>query len=454
MEVDIEWDEDIFLDAYQGINNAQADVKLFYGGRDSGKSYNITAIFVRICLSLPPGHFNCLLIRKTYNSIEESQYALIKNFIYKHGLEDLFTFGVSPLEITCINGNRFIAKGCDNPGKIKSLTNPTHAWYEEGNQLTQDDYTIVSTTLRSDYGTVEEWISFNPECDGDFRQFWLYKEYFSHTSLKSFTWTKIIDTPKGPAEKKVCAVHVTYLDNPHCTPDRAAKLEDLKKTSPYYYRIYCLGEWGIRENKSPAIVTFSRERHVGKVTRDYNDRLVQSWDINRNPMCCNIIQHKGNKIRFLETIKVPNTSTEKVCSIIALKYPNALWVVTGDYSGTQQSAIVSNADYNSHYKIVKRFFRLTDGQMQYMVNPLIEDNLFTVNWCLEHLDVLMDEDKCQPLIFDMEHAELMANGKLKKGDRKDPTQQLDSLDGARYFFNRYYGKLVRSPSKLVKGRSE
>lgn len=442
MIYDIEFDQDIFLPIYWDINSSDADIKFFYGGRDSGKSYNIAANLVMECLE--SDYFKCVMARKTYNSIKESQYELIKSFVTNHGLDDLFDFSKShPLSITCANGNRFIARGCDNPENIKSITEPTHCWYEEGNQLTQQDYTTVSTTLRSSKGLVKEYFSFNPECDGDFREFWLYKDFFSHTTEKSFTWTKTVETPKGPVFRKVQAIHSTYLDNRFCTPDRSAKLEDLKFTAPYYYRVYCLGEWGVRENKSPFVVTFDRARHLGTCERVAGMPIYLSFDFNRNPMACSIIQYSGNKVRWLEVIKMPNSNIDAMCEQIKLRYPGAIFIACGDFAGTQRSGLIPNTDMNSYWKRIKANLRLTDGQLQYIVNPSIEENQVLLNHCLHHLDVVFDKTKCQPAIFDLEFAETMANGKLKKGDRNDAAQQLDVLDTIRYFFNRYFGHLIR-----------
>lgn len=439
-EIEVEFDEDIFLPIYREINNADADIKFWYGGRDSGKSYNIAIMAIRECLSAE--YFKCVLVRKTYNSIKESQYELLKSVVYKFGLEDLFVFKSSPLEIHCINGNRFITRGCDSPENIKSITEPSHAWYEEGNQLTAEDYTTVSTTLRSSLGPVKEWFSFNPECDGDFNTFWLYKEYFSHTTQKSFTWVKTITTDNGTVSRKVIAIHSTYKDNIYCTPDRAAKLEDLKSTAPYYYQIYCKGEWGKRENKSPFIVTFNRQKHVGICARNNALPIYLSFDFNRNPMACSVIQYQGNRVRWLEVIKLPNSNIEQMCDTIMIKYPSALYICCGDFAGTQRRGEIANTDFNSYWKIIKGKLRLNDGQLQYIVNPEIEENQVLLNYCLSHLDILFDGNKCQPAIFDMEFAETMANGKLRKGDRNDPTQQLDVLDTIRYFFNRYFGHLI------------
>lgn len=443
MRYNITISDDIFLPIYQPMRLANADIKILYGGRDSGKSYHFACELVEEILLAPAGKFKCVFARKTFKSIRDSQYELVKSVINDWGLSQFFTFRSQICEIEFYNGNKFISRGCDDPQNIKSVVNPTHAWYEEANQMELSDYTTVSTTLRGNDVDVKEYISFNPECDGDYRNFWIYKNWFSHTTEKSFQWNYTVTTDAGSVTRRVYVVHSTYRDNPFCTPTRSAKLEDLKFTNPYYYRVYCLGEWGVRENKSPAIVTFVREKHVGKTVREMGQPVYLSFDFNRNPMCCSVIQFSGNKVRWLEVIKIPNSNIEQMCDQIMLRYPYAIYICCGDYAGNQQRAEITNTDYNTYWKIIKAKLRLTDGQLQYVPNPKVEDNLGLVNHCLYHLDVVFDEEKCQPAIFDMQFAELQADGKLRKGDRNDPTQQLDVLDTIRYFFNRYFSHMSR-----------
>src|SRR6056297_219798 len=183
---EIEWDDSVYLPCYQKIRESNADVKLYWGGRDSGKSYNIALEWIEKCLTAD--YFRGILIRKTFASIRDSQYDLLKSIIYDYGLDDLFTFTAAPLEIRCINGNKIIARGCDNPHNIKSITEPTDAWYEEADKITKDEYTTVSTTLRSEKVSVQEWISFNPESDGDYEDHWLFK-IVEDSYRGTYTWS-------------------------------------------------------------------------------------------------------------------------------------------------------------------------------------------------------------------------------------------------------------------------
>jgi len=443
--VEIEIHDDVFLPCYSHLRNDEGiDIDFIYGSRDSGKSRDTAMRLVEKCLT--NDYFRHVLARKTFNTIKDSQWQVIKDVVEEWGLQDLFVFKTSPLEIDCINGNKFISRGFDNPQKIKSIQNPSGAWVEEGNELTSEDWIVLITSLRSNNGATKIDVTFNPECPGDFREFWLYKDYFSHTTEESFSHVKTITVGLESFDLHYRATHTTYNQNPYCTPQRKAVYEGLKTVSPYHYRIYALGKWGVRENKSPFVVTFNRDKHldsgtIRKCVRDFNKPIYISFDFNRNPMCCSVIQWQGNVVRFLETIKLPNSTIYDMCTQIKIRYPKALIIVCGDYAGNQRSGLVQNQDLNNYWKVIKKELTLYDGQMQYIVNPSIEENEVLVNFCFANLDILINPEKCQALIFDLQFAEKMANGKLRKGDREDPTQQLDALDTARYFFNRYFAHL-------------
>ena len=216
----VEWDDDVYLDCYKPMLHHNADVKLYWGGRDSGKSYDIALELIEKCLSADT--FKCLLIRKTFESVRDSQWALLKTIVEDFGLHELFTFTKSPLEIRCQNGNSFIARGCDNPHNIKSVTNPTDAWYEEADKLTYDEYAIVSTSLRSNDVQVQEWLSFNPEANGDYKESWLYDLVGeSYGCINEFS--RIAQVDGKDIEVNYVSCHTTFNDNPYCPPERRAK---------------------------------------------------------------------------------------------------------------------------------------------------------------------------------------------------------------------------------------
>lgn len=424
------------LKKYRHLHQSDFDIDFLYGGRDSGKSHFIAQELILKCLGAD--YFKCILIKKTHESIKDAQWQTIKDIVEDWGLSDQFIFRNSPLEIECKNGNRFIARGCDKPEKLKSIKDPTDAWYEEGNQLTEQDHTIISTTLRGKNGIrVHEWFSFNPECKENFAEFWIYKKYFAHTIEKSFE-NKLVSTVSGkPHEIRYRATHSTYHDNPFCTEERQAKLENLATFNYYYYKVFTLGEWGNELNESPWLFAFNRSKHVKPgLVIDKTLPLALSWDFNRNPICCSVIQHneQQKKVRILETIKIPNSGVDEVCNQILVKYPNMLYIVTGDYSGDTATSLFK--EHVTNYTIIRAKLGLSQGQIQIEPNPRLEKNRTLVNLFFQHYDVEADEANAKAFIYDAENVKSRADGTIVKDNRDDPSQQADALDTVRYWINK------------------
>lgn len=426
-----------FLPCYQHLNDSEADINFLWGGRDSGKSHYVAQRLIKKCLEAP--YFRCILVKQTYESIKDAQWQTLKDVVEAWGLEELFTFKVSPLEIDCVNGNKFIARGCDKPGKLKSIKDPSDAWYEEGNQISFEDFTVISTTLRTNEVKTQQWFSFNPECEGNYEDFWLYKNYFGGHVENTFTDTTYWKNPVTGQDIPITytSTHTTYKDNKYCTPQRIALLEQLQVTSPYYYQVFTLGKWGNKQNDAPFAYAFSREKHTG-LTALQGKQGYLSFDFNRNPITCGVYQIIGrDKLICLEAVKLDNSDIYKLCDYINLHYPRMVWLITGDATGKNSSALVQ--DNINYYTVIKKKFNLSFGQIKVpTVNPLIEENQVLVNSVLTLCHVTFDKDKAKSLIFDCENVRMLPTGKIDKSNRENVTQQADSLDHFRYLCNAFF----------------
>jgi len=358
--------EETFLKPYRPLLTSKADVNFLWGGRDSGKSYYIACRLLLRCMQ--PDYFRCILIKKTFESIKDSQWQLLQDIATEWGVDQYFVFKSSPLEIICLlNGNTFIARGCDKPAKLKSISNPSHAWYEEGNQLTEADYITASTTLRSKKGRVQEWFSFNPEAEEDYADFWLYKQFFQENYEKgiySFTGSHAMPLPNGSeVTLTYTSTHTTYKDNPFCSPDRIARHETLKKTNPYFYKVFTLGIWGRKISGGEIYKCYSPNLHVGPTAYNPELPLHLTFDFNVNPyMTSGIWQINGKKADKINEILLPhprNTSLA-VCGEFTRIYQShtAGLFIYGDPGGLKQSTAdetlvrVKEKDYNEFTKIL------------------------------------------------------------------------------------------------------
>jgi PBSX family phage terminase large subunit len=435
-----------FLPCYHHLLESKSDIDFLWGGRDSGKSRFIASILIVACLNLP--YFRCVLVRKVFNTIKESQWQMIKDIATAWGVDHLFSFNTNPLEIKCVNGNRFICRGMDDSSNLKSISNPSHCWAEEMNQISMDDFILIMTSLRYNSGKVKMWCSFNPESNVDYNDFWVYTTFYKDQVSKNFTSTWSIEIPafNNVSATKVdyvyTSTHTTYHDNRYCKPERAAFLEQLYFLDPYYYKVFTLGEWGNRKNDDPFFYSFEREKHVGKTDHDKRYETILSFDFNNQPLTCGVYQYYNNIVYGIESINLNHSNIYSMCDYITVKYSGCLFIVTGDATGRNTTALVK--DGINFYTVIKEKLSLSSGQLKVpSVNPLIEENRMVCNSVLHAVKCVFDKDKCKDLIFDFLNVSVNELGKIDKGDRSNPKKRADHADHFRYFCNAFLKSSLR-----------
>lgn len=391
-----------------------------------------------------------MLIKKTFNTIHESQWQTLKDVSEKWGIDHLFRFKTSPLSIDCINGNKFLAKGCDDHQSIKSTQNPSHAWCEEMNQLSLEDFITVVTTLRADKQKVKLRGSLNPEFDIDFEDHWLWKTFIAGKAFNGrYVWQ--LKLPDGRVVEYIYTLtHTTYRDNKYVAPERAAFLEMLETIDPYYYRVFTLGLPGRRANNAPFAFAFDRAKHLALADIPWQpaQETYLAFDFNKQPISCSVWQYypparnAKDELLCIEAIKLHNSDIYALCDYILMHYPGALFLVTGDATGANTTALVQD-DLN-FYTVIKQKLNLGAGQLKVpSVNPPLKENQVLVNAVLALVAVKISPVKAKHLIFDLENVRVLPDGTIEKRDRNDPAQQADVLDGFRYLCNTFFKWVLR-----------
>ena len=198
---------------------------ILYGGAGSGKSVFAVQRFLYRLLTLPL--CNILVVRAVAATNRDSTYALFRQVISKWGLSELFSCKDSDLRISCANGNSVIFKGLDDTEKLKSITFPkgelTDIWIEEASEIPEEDFNQLDVRLRGKGAHKQMVLTFNPVSV----LHWLKLRFFDR---------------KDP---RAVVLKSTYKDNQFLDEDYKRTLEGYKDTDPYYYSVYCLGEWGV-----------------------------------------------------------------------------------------------------------------------------------------------------------------------------------------------------------------
>lgn len=228
-------------------------------------------------------------------------------------------------------------------------------------------------------------------------------------------------------------------DNPFVTQDQ---WNAWKNMASRYQKQFIEGDWNDLSDKDKKwAFAYKYDKHVGKCDWNSNEFTYLSFDFNRNPICCTVIQWYNNTIHIPRVIKLANSNIYNLCQHIKVNYPNAYYIVCGDFTGHNKSALTKD-DLN-YFDVIKMELGLSSNQMQEISNPRITENQVLVNSILEHYNIIIDKENSQPLIFDLSFVEVLPDGSIKKTDRTDPKQQADALDTFRYWINRYMSNFLK-----------
>jgi PBSX family phage terminase large subunit len=438
-----------------------------WGGRGSSKSIFAAKKLIYRCLCEP--YFRYILYRRTYNTIKDSQFQTIKDIVYDWGLQDLFVFNTSPLEIRCVNGNKFICRGGDEPKKLKSVKDPTGVWYEE-EIPDEGDFITITTSIRTTKAKyLQEIFTINPEVEGDYQDHWFWKQYFKDKPDGTFSDRTVIDIGDGKTfEMTYTSHHSTYLDNRWIPDSFIAQLNKLRADNPYYYTIYALGRWGNKTTGGLFWKHFNRAYHVGKTQYNPDIALHLSFDFNVNPyMTLTVWQVVGKEVYLIDEICLPSpkNTTSGVCREFTGRYANhkAGLFVYGDPSGKKEDTR-SEKGHND-FMIIRTDLAGFKPQMRVLTQaPPVVMSAQWLNSVFHRneggLKVLIG-DRCNKAIDDFQYVKEAADGTMHKGKVKDKETEVTYekyghiSDAFRYFmcyafaadFAKYQaGGLVKVPS--------
>lgn len=233
-------------------------------------------------------------------------------------------------------------------------------------------------------------------------------------------------------------------DNPYVTDDQWSawnRLDDRYKAQ------YIQGDWTDFDAKDNLwAFAFNRSKHIAPedIKPDRNYPLYLSFDFNRNPICCSIIQFIQEQVRVVECVKLGNSNIYELCKYIQVNYPNYLYVVTGDATGRNSQALVK--DNLNYYVVISRELRIIQTAIKVpSVNPSLEENKVLVNSWLQNGNTQISPNKGAHLIYDLSNVRVSADGGIEKRNRQDPTQQADALDTFRYYLNQFHRNFLLLP---------
>lgn len=192
------------------------------GGGGSGKSiFAGRKLLERV--TGEPGH-RWLVCRKVARTLRDSCFAQLVGQIGDHYADALEKVNRADMRIRFRNGSEILFAGLDDVEKLKSIYDITGIWVEEASEISEGDFNQLDIRLRTDFPHYLQIIlSFNPISITH----WLKKRFFDR------------EDPRARTHRS------TYRDNRFLTAEAVQTLESFRETDPYYYQVYCLGQWGV-----------------------------------------------------------------------------------------------------------------------------------------------------------------------------------------------------------------
>ena len=165
-----------------------------------------------------------LVCRKVAKTLRDSCFAQLRGQLAEYYPGSGAKINQSDMRISFPNGSEILFAGLDDVEKLKSIYNITGIWIEEASEITEADYNQLTIRLRGETKYYQQIIlSFNPVSITH----WLKKRFFDRQ------------------DPEVRTHRSTYKDNRFLPEKDRQVLEAFRDTDPYYYQVYCLGEWGV-----------------------------------------------------------------------------------------------------------------------------------------------------------------------------------------------------------------
>ena len=191
------------------------------GGAGSGKSNCAGHKVLDRCVH-ESGH-RVLCCRKVKEDIRKSIFEQLVSLAAIYYPDVPIEANRSNFDIRFPSGSVIYCVGLNDVSRLKSIYEITDIWVEEATEISESDFNQLDIRMRGASPHYRQMIlTFNPVSVTH----WLKKRFF--------------DTPDAR-----CRAHrSTYKDNRFLSREDIETLEKFKETDPYYYEVYCLGNWG------------------------------------------------------------------------------------------------------------------------------------------------------------------------------------------------------------------
>lgn len=258
----------------------KARYKIAYGGRGSGKSWNIARALL---LMAAQGRMRILCAREVQKSIRDSVYKLLVDQISAMQLGAFFR--VLETEIRGANGSEFAFAGLASHmvDSIKSFEGCDIVWVEEGQCVSKRSWDVLIPTIRKPGSEI--WVSLNPELETDDTYTRFIQTPPPNSIVRKVNWS---DNPWFPAELEA--------ERKHCFLTNRADYDNIwegRPKSSITGAIY-----------ADEIAKATAERRIRPVPYDPMLKVHIVFDLGWNDqMTIAFVQRLGSELRFVDYIE-------------------------------------------------------------------------------------------------------------------------------------------------------
>jgi hypothetical protein len=191
----------------------------------------------------------------------------------------------------------------------------------------------------------------------------------------------------------------------------------------------------------PFAYAFEASRHAVECQDNPQLPLWLSFDFNVDPMTCIVGQHQlGDFVHIFDEMRLKDSNIVEMCDRIKAKYPNRVYIATGDATGQGRSG--HTRENLSYWQLIKRHLYLNTSQMLVpSVNPHVDNTRVTLNSLLHnHPNFKINPATCPYLVQDLKYVEVDQAGNIDKSANKYRSHLLDCL---RYYCYTNLNKFVK-----------
>lgn len=302
---------DLIGKGYGEFWNWKGRYRVCKGSRGSKKSKTAALWYIVNMMKYPDS--NLLVVRKVFRTLKDSCFTELKWAVNRLGVNTLWEFKESPLEMTYKpTGQKIYFRGLDDPLKITSISVPKGVlcwcWIEEAYEITsQSDFEMLNESIRG----------YVPKDSGLFKQITLtFNPWNQHHWLKK----RFFDSP----DSETLAMTTNYTCNEWLDKKDRELFEKMKLQNPARYRVAGLGEWGVSEglifeNWQEKAFDIEEIRRLHSVKSAFG--LDFGYTNDPTALFCGLVDLTSRTIWVFDEIYKKGMSNEKIATeIIAAGY--------------------------------------------------------------------------------------------------------------------------------------